>query len=384
MDHVAAGRQRRRSASAPLSSLSSRKAPVWSGLLPIDPPEQPAGDRRHVAAEAGAERQRRLPGRDRGRDLRRRRRRRRGRRQRLQRRGRSAARSGRRGWRGARRRQAGRGRRNRHVPGRAGRGRTIEKLRSCGTGGAQAATTRSQRRTGPCGPSWSPPTSWSAFLPEITANSSRMARFVTRQAPCARRSTPGRSCPTPSNSSPPGARSSRSSSPARPRSPAEIDTLLTVASRVPDHGKLTPWRFIVFEGEARRAAGEAIAAAFRAKYPDAKPEQVESERERLARAPLVIAVVSRAAPAREDPGMGAGALGRRRRHEPRARRACARLSARAGSPNGTPMTAACSMRSASRRTRRIAGFVHIGRPPGPPEDRPRPPLDEIVDPLRRR
>jgi nitroreductase len=33
-------------------------------------------------------------------------------------------------------------------------------------------------------------------------------------------------------------------------SEAEIDTLLTVASRVPDHGKLAPWRFIVFEGEA--------------------------------------------------------------------------------------------------------------------------------------
>src|SRR6201997_3598727 len=79
-------------------------------------------------------------------------------------------------------------------------------------------------------------------------------------------------------------------------SPAEVDTLLTVASRVPDHGKLTPWRFIVFEGEARRAAGDAIAAAFRVKYPDAKPDQVGAERERLARAPLVVAVVSRAAP----------------------------------------------------------------------------------------
>ena len=45
-------------------------------------------------------------------------------------------------------------------------------------------------------------------------------------------------------------------------SAAEIDTLLTVASRVPDHGKLVPWRFIVFEGEARRAAGAAIVAAF--------------------------------------------------------------------------------------------------------------------------
>ena len=42
-------------------------------------------------------------------------------------------------------------------------------------------------------------------------------------------------------------------------SAAEVEKLLTVASRVPDHGKLTPWRFIVFEGEARKAAGDVIA-----------------------------------------------------------------------------------------------------------------------------
>ena len=79
-------------------------------------------------------------------------------------------------------------------------------------------------------------------------------------------------------------------------SPSELDTLLTIASRVPDHGKLTPWRFIVFAGPARLKAGEAIAAAFAAKYPDAKAEQIDFERNRLTRAPLVIAVVSRAAP----------------------------------------------------------------------------------------
>src|SRR5262245_19632809 len=66
-------------------------------------------------------------------------------------------------------------------------------------------------------------------------------------------------------------------------SAAEIETLLTIASRVPDHGKLVPWRFIVFEGEARLAAGEAIVAAFCAKYPQAKPEHIEAERHRLAR-----------------------------------------------------------------------------------------------------
>jgi len=46
-------------------------------------------------------------------------------------------------------------------------------------------------------------------------------------------------------------------------SAVEIDTLLRIASRVPDHGKLAPWRFVVFEGEARARASEAIAAVFR-------------------------------------------------------------------------------------------------------------------------
>src|SRR5262249_57516342 len=76
----------------------------------------------------------------------------------------------------------------------------------------------------------------------------------------------------------------------------EMETLLRGAWGVPDDGKLVAWGFMIFEGAARLAAGEAIVAAFRAKYPQAKPEHVEAERARLARAPLVIAVVSRAAP----------------------------------------------------------------------------------------
>ena len=79
-------------------------------------------------------------------------------------------------------------------------------------------------------------------------------------------------------------------------SSAQIDTLLTVASRVPDHGKLTPWRFIVFEGDARLSIGEKLAEIFRKDNPQATAEQIEFEKNRLARAPLVVAVVSRAAP----------------------------------------------------------------------------------------
>src|SRR6266446_3299044 len=64
---------------------------------------------------------------------------------------------------------------------------------------------------------------------------------------------------------------------------SDLDTLLTIASRVPDHGKLAPWRFIVFEGESQLKAGAAIAAAFVAKYPDATEDQIAFERRRLDR-----------------------------------------------------------------------------------------------------
>jgi nitroreductase len=160
-------------------------------------------------------------------------------------------------------------------------------------------------------------------------------------------------------------------------SAAEIDKLLTIASRVPDHGKLTPWRFILFEGDARQKAGDAIAAAFRVKYPDAKPEQIEFERQRLARAPLVVAVVSRAGPHVKIPeweqvlSAGAAAMN-------------LVLAAHAMGYGANWITEWYAYdRSVLDALglaphERIAGFVHIGRPPGPPEDRPRPPLNEIA------
>src|SRR3954470_14890798 len=75
-------------------------------------------------------------------------------------------------------------------------------------------------------------------------------------------------------------------------SPAELDTILPIGARVPDHGKLAPWRFIVFEGEARARAGEVIAGVFARKNPEASQADIEIEKKRLTDAPLVIAVVS--------------------------------------------------------------------------------------------
>jgi nitroreductase len=75
-------------------------------------------------------------------------------------------------------------------------------------------------------------------------------------------------------------------------SPAELETILTIGARVPDHGKLTPWRFIVFEGDARVRAGEVIAKVFARKNPAATAAEIEIEKRRLTDAPLVIGVVS--------------------------------------------------------------------------------------------
>ena len=160
-------------------------------------------------------------------------------------------------------------------------------------------------------------------------------------------------------------------------SAAEIETLLTIASRVPDHGKLAPWRFILFEGEARLAAGEAIAAAFRAKYPEAKPDQLDYERKRLARAPLVIAVVSRAGPHVKIPeweqvlSVGAAAMS-------------LVLAAHALGYGANWITEWYAYDRAVlgalglKDNEKVAGFIHIGTPKHAPEDRPRPALAEIA------
>jgi nitroreductase len=160
-------------------------------------------------------------------------------------------------------------------------------------------------------------------------------------------------------------------------SQAEIETLLTIASRVPDHGKLTPWRFIVFEGAARLTAGEKIADVFHKDHPEATPEQIEFERNRLARAPLVIAVVSRAAPHVKIPEweqvLSAGAAAMNLVTAAHALGYAANWITEWYAYDARVLTA-----FGLAPHERVAGFVHIGTPGTPPEDRPRPPLSDIV------
>lgn len=157
----------------------------------------------------------------------------------------------------------------------------------------------------------------------------------------------------------------------------ELRTLLTVAARVPDHGKLVPWRFLVIEGEARERIGEVIARAFQADEPGASPERVAQERGRLSYAPLVVGVVSSVRPHPKIPDweqvLSAGAV-------------CMNLvvAARAMGFSATWLTQWFGF---DRRVldalglepqERMAGFLHIGRPGEIPADRDRPDLARIV------
>lgn len=157
----------------------------------------------------------------------------------------------------------------------------------------------------------------------------------------------------------------------------ELDAMLTAASRVPDHGKLAPWRFVVIEGEARGRIGETIAQAYAADHPEADPARLDLERGRLAHAPVVVAVVSKAGPHVKIPEweqvLSAGAV--------------TMILVIAANAAGFSTAWLTEWFGYDRRVldalgldprERLAGFVHIGRPQDAPVDRPRPDLAAIV------
>jgi nitroreductase len=159
--------------------------------------------------------------------------------------------------------------------------------------------------------------------------------------------------------------------------PEQIDQLLTIAARVPDHGKLAPWRFILFEGDGRARAGEAIAAVYQVDNPNADTKRLELERNRLAHAPLVIGLVSRAAPHVKIPEweqlMSAGAV---------AMNLVLAANAMGFGTSWLTEWYAYDRRVLDRlglaEVEKMVGFIHIGRPTATVEDRVRPDLAALV------
>ena len=158
---------------------------------------------------------------------------------------------------------------------------------------------------------------------------------------------------------------------------AELDQILTAAARVPDHKKLVPWRFILFEGDAREAFGRALADICREEQPEPSAVRLQMEAKRFMRAPIVIAVISRVTSPSPVPEweqvLSAGA-------------ACQNLvvAASALGFGVNWVTEWCAYSAGVRQAlglkdnERVAGFVYIGTAESQPDERPRPALSDVV------
>src|SRR5882762_9020821 len=97
-------------------------------------------------------------------------------------------------------------------------------------------------------------------------------------------------------------RSSSAKAMGEPGPSAEQTRLILQAGiRVPDHGKLNPWRFVLFEGEARAQFGEVLARELAAGKSNVSEPLLRFERGRFLRAPLVIAIISSPQPGKPIP-----------------------------------------------------------------------------------
>src|SRR5690606_19222756 len=143
--------------------------------------------------------------------------------------------------------------------------------------------------------------------------------------------------------------------------PEVLDQILTIATRVPDHGKLAPWRLVLYRGGAREKAGEKLAALVARREPGADAARLEAERRQFLPAPLTVGVLSCARPHPKIPEfeqlMSAGCVAFNLLHAAEAFGFGAHWVTRwfAYDSEAAEMLGA-------REGERFVGFVHIGTP----------------------
>jgi nitroreductase len=157
----------------------------------------------------------------------------------------------------------------------------------------------------------------------------------------------------------------------------QLRTILKAGMRAPDHGKLFPWRFVIFEGEARARIGRFFAECLKADEPDAGEVRLEIEEKRFLRAPVVVAVVSRVTPGIKIPEweqqLSAGAV-------------CENILVVTHALGfvASWITEWCAYDTRVAKhlgladNERIAGFIYIGTSAVPLEERIRPEFDAVV------
>ena len=156
-----------------------------------------------------------------------------------------------------------------------------------------------------------------------------------------------------------------------------LEAILRAGLRVPDHGKLAPWRFIIFQGAARTAFGEVLRQAFVAQEPAAEEERIAFEAARFERAPVVVAVISKVTSDHKVPEweqvLSAGAV-------------CQNMLVAAAALGfaGQWLTEwyaydpLVTAQLGLGEGERVAGFLYFGSAKETPQDRPRPDLERIT------
>ena len=158
---------------------------------------------------------------------------------------------------------------------------------------------------------------------------------------------------------------------------AELEQILTIGTRVPDHGKITPWRLVVIEGDARRQAGEKLAEIAVRNNPGLDEASLEIERGRFLPAPVTIGVISSPKDHPKVPEfeqlLSAGNVAFNLLHAAHALGFGACWVTR-----WYVFDAEAAAMLGARDGERFVGFVHIGTPTAVIEDRPRPALGDVV------
>ena len=159
--------------------------------------------------------------------------------------------------------------------------------------------------------------------------------------------------------------------------PDELEQILRIGTRVPDHGKITPWRLVIIEGEDRAKAGEKLARIMEQANPKLDASSLEAERKRFLPAPLTIGVISSPQPHPKVPQLeqllSAGNVAFNLLHAAHALGFAASWVTR-----WYAFDAEASAMLGARKDEQFVGFIHIGTPTATIEDRPRPDLESIV------
>lgn len=159
--------------------------------------------------------------------------------------------------------------------------------------------------------------------------------------------------------------------------PDELNEILGIATRVPDHGKLTPWRLVVIEGDARIAAGEKLAEIAKRNNPALDEASLANERKQFLPAPVTIGVIFSHKPLAKAPELeqllSAGNVCFNLMHA-----AFALGYAASWVTRWFAFDTAAQQMLGARGGERFVGFVHIGTPTVVIEDRDRPDLAKVV------